>query len=70
MSCVWQNRTHCYIDDILVSGSTLTQHLESLEEILKRLADEGVTVKHSKCRLLTNEVEYLGYVIDEKGLHS
>ena len=67
MSCVWQNRTHCYIDDILVSGSTLTQHLE---EVLKRLADEDVTVKHSKCRFLTNKVEYLGYVIDEKGLHS
>ena len=70
MLCVWQNRTHCYIDDILVSGSIRTQHLECLEEVLKRLADEGVTVKHSKCRFLTNIVEYLAYVIDEKGLHS
>ena len=62
--------TNCYIDDILVSGSTFTQHLDSLEEVLKRLADEGVNVEHSKWRFLTNKVEYLAYVIDEKGLYS
>ena len=55
--------TNCYIDDILVSGSTFTQHLDSLEEVLKRLADEGVNVEHSKWRFLTNKVEYLAYVI-------
>ena len=59
-----------YIADILVTGSTLTQHMESLEEVLKRLANEGITVKYSKCEFLTNQVEYLGYVIDEKGLYS
>ena len=60
----------CYIDDILVTGSTLMQHMESLEEVLKRLASEGITVKYSKCEFLSNQVEYLGYVIDEKRLHS
>ena len=59
-----------YIADILVTGSTLTQHMESLEEVLKRLANEGIIVKYSKCEFLTNQVEYLGYVIDEKGLYS
>ena len=60
----------CYIDDILVTGSTLTQHMKSLEEVLKRLTNEGIRVKYSECEFLTNQVEYLGYVIDEKGLHS
>ena len=46
----------CYIDDILVTGSTLTQHIESVE-VLKRLANEEITVKYSKCEFLTNQVE-------------
>ena len=60
----------CYIDDILVTGTTLTQHMESLEEVLKRLTNKGISVKYSKFEFLTNQVEYLGYVIDKKGLHS
>ena len=60
----------CYIDDILVSGPDLTTHLQSLEEVLQRLSAEGITVKRSKCKFLTNQVEYLGYVVDEQGLHS
>ena len=27
-------------------------------------------MKYSKCEFLANQIEYLGYVIDEKGLHS
>ena len=38
--------------------------------MLKRLANEGIKVKYSRCEFLTKQVEYLGYVIDEKGLHS
>ena len=53
----------CYFDDILALGSNITQHLKRLEEVLKRLADKGVTVKRSKCRFLYNEVEYLGCVL-------
>ena len=59
-----------YINDILVTGSTLMKHMESLEEVLKRLANEGITVKYSNYEFLTNQVDYLGYVIDEKGLDS
>ena len=46
------------------------KHMESLEEVLKRLANEGITVKYSNYEFLTNQVDYLGYVIDEKGLDS
>ena len=39
----------CYINNILVTGFTLMQHMDSLIEVLKRLANERITVKHSKC---------------------
>ena len=60
----------CYIDDILVSGKDHSHHLKNLEEVLKRLLEEGITVKYSKCTFLSSQVEYLGHIIDLKGLHS
>ena len=48
----------CYIDDILVSGKDHSHHLKNLEEVLKRLLEEGITVKRSKCTFLSSEVEY------------
>ena len=60
----------CYIDDILVSGRSYSEHLNSLEEVLKRLAAEGITVKLSKCSFLTKHVEYLGHIVDQHGLRS
>ena len=60
----------CYIDDILVSGKDHSHHLKNLEEVLKRLSEEGITVKRSKCTFQSSQVEYLGHIIDSKGLHS
>ena len=48
----------CYIDDILVSGGTYSEHMNSLEEVFKRLTNEGITIKRNKCAFLTNQVEY------------
>ena len=60
----------CYIDDIPVSGKDHSHHLKNLEEVLKGLLEEGITVKCSKCTFLSSQVEYLGHIIDSKGLHS
>ena len=45
----------CYIDDILVSGKDQSHHLKNLEEVLKRLLEEGITVKRSKCTFLSSQ---------------
>ena len=58
----------CYIDDIFVIGKTIKEHLDHLEEVLKRLAKHGVKAKKDKCRFL--EVEFLGHVIDAEGIHT
>ena len=60
----------CYIDDILVTGRTEREHLETLEEVLRRLKEHGVRMNRAKCQFLAKSVEYLGYRIDEKGLHA
>ena len=50
----------CYIDDILVSGRSYSEHLNSLGEVLRRLSAEGIIIKLSKCSFLAKHVEYLG----------
>ena len=32
----------CYLDDILISGSSDKEHLTNLEEVLKRLREAGI----------------------------
>ena len=58
-----------YIDDILLAGSTLEEHLRTLEEVLKRVQDAGLRLNRDKCFFLRSSIEYLGHVIDKDGIH-
>ena len=57
-----------YLDDILITGRSRTEHLETLEEVLKRLEKAGMRLKKSKCKFLMTEIEYLGHRITKEGL--
>eukprot|EP00079_Xenopus_tropicalis_P034355 XP_017948126.1 PREDICTED: uncharacterized protein K02A2.6-like [Xenopus tropicalis] len=59
----------CFLDDILITGSTVEKHLALLDKVLSKLKASGVRVKLSKCHFLQESVEYLGYRIDAQGLH-
>ena len=56
-----------YLDDILITGRSRTEHLETLE-VLKRLENAGMRLKKSKCKFLMTEIEYLGHRITKEGL--
>ena len=58
-----------YLDDILISGTTEEQHLETLDTVLNRLNGAGLRVKKSKCEFMKPSVSYLGHQIDAQGLH-
>ena len=58
-----------YIDDILVTGSSIEEHLQNLDKVLGRLESAGLRLNKSKCFFLRPSIEYLGHVIDEEGLH-
>ena len=57
-----------YIDDILVTGKTEQEHLETLERTLSRLEQAGIRLKHSKCAFMLPSIEYLGHRISAEGL--
>lgn len=60
----------CYLDDILVTGSTEHEHLQNLEQVLRRLQYHGVRVKKNNCAFLKQSEEYFGHQIDAKSLHT
>ena len=59
----------CYLDDLLVSGSTKGQHDQRLSMLLSKLQDSGLKLREDKCYFEVSEVSYLGYKIDGSGIH-
>ena len=60
----------CYLDDIIVSGTSDAEHLSSLAGVLERLQSHGFRLQQDKCVFLADSVEYLGHRIDAEGLHT
>ena len=60
----------CYLDDILIVGKNKEEHLYTLEEVLKRLQNEGLRANKEKCCFLITSVQYLGHRIDANGIHA
>ncbi len=58
-----------YLDDLLcVSRSSLEDHLEKLEKILRCLHNAGLKVNADKLTFCALEIEYLGYVLTRYGI--
>lgn len=55
--------------DIIICTPSLKRHLEILREVMKILKDAGLTVSWEKCLFFRKESRFLGYVVNENGLH-
>jgi len=57
-----------YIDDVVVWGSTLSQHLERLDQVLTCLERAGLKLKIKKCRFLESVLKILGHIVSRFGI--
>ncbi len=58
-----------YLDDLLcISRSSLEDHLEKLEEVLRCLHDAGLKVNAEKLTFCALEIEYLGFILTRNGI--
>ena len=57
-----------YLDDILVLGRTLEEHLQNLAQVFDRLRKAGLRLKPTKCHLARKEITYLEFVVTDKGV--
>uniref|UniRef100_A0AAV2JG06 ribonuclease H n=1 Tax=Knipowitschia caucasica TaxID=637954 RepID=A0AAV2JG06_KNICA len=58
-----------YLDDLLVMGRDEAEHLLNLDRVLQRLQENGLRVKKSKCDFGKTQIEYLGHMLDGKGVY-
>ncbi|GJS25494.1 putative reverse transcriptase domain-containing protein [Tanacetum coccineum] len=58
-----------FIDDILIYSKSKKEHEEHLRQILKLLKKEELYAKFSKCEFWISRVQFLGHVIDYRGIH-
>ena len=59
-----------YLDDIIIFGKTFAEMIHNLDTVLARFAQAGLKLKSQKCQLFKREVDFLGHVINEHGIHT
>ncbi|KAL3865773.1 hypothetical protein ACJMK2_043128 [Sinanodonta woodiana] len=52
-----------YFDNIIVSSTTWSEHIENLRALLQRIREDGLTIKPSKCEFGAAEIDCLGHII-------
>ncbi len=58
-----------YLDDLLcISRSSLKDHLEKIEELLRHHRNAGLKVHTELSTFCALEIEYLGYILTRDGI--
>ena len=72
MDSILQGIPHvvCYIDDILITGTSEAEHWRNLEVVLLPLQENGPRLQCNKCHFFQQSVEFLGHIIDTEGVHT
>ncbi|GKC67045.1 putative reverse transcriptase domain-containing protein, partial [Tanacetum coccineum] len=58
-----------FIDDILIYSKDKKEHEEHLKAILELIKKDKLYAKFSKCEFWISKVQFLGHVIDNRGIH-
>lgn len=57
------------LDDLLIRGCSEEDHLLNLQKVFQHLQENGLRLKRSKCEFGKTQLEYLGHVLGERGIH-
>ena len=57
------DNVNVYIDDIIIFSTTWSDHMRTIEKVLKRLRDHNLTIKPEKCSFGAIEIEFVGHKI-------
>jgi hypothetical protein len=58
-----------YFDDILIFNQTWEEKLYHIRQVLQALRKHKLCANLEKCTFGMTQVQYLGYIIDERGVH-
>lgn len=68
LGCDLEPRVFTYLDDIIVCTESFEDHLEVLKEVAARLKVAGLTINVNKSSFCQQELRYLGFIVNEKGI--
>ena len=57
-----------YLDDVIIFSGTWEEHLARLETVFLRFRDAKLKLKLDKCSFCMPEVQFLGHVVDSRGI--
>ena len=58
-----------FIDDIIITGFTYSEHLKNLRFVLQLLLDAGITTQLIKCLFRQSIAVYMAHRIEKYGIH-
>ena len=61
--------TGVLLDNILITGPSTEEHLDNIENVLRRLSEAGLRLKAVKCQFMKPVLECQGHPVDADGFH-
>ncbi|GFY06747.1 retrovirus-related Pol polyprotein from transposon opus [Trichonephila clavipes] len=55
-----------YMEDVIISSPSFTQHVKHLKEVFRLLHEAGLTLNKDKCKFGCEELKYLGLIINKE----
>ncbi|GFT90397.1 retrovirus-related Pol polyprotein from transposon 297 [Trichonephila clavipes] len=57
-----------YMDDVIISSPSFTQHVKHLKEVFRLLHEAGLTFNKDECKFGCEELKYVGLIINKEGI--
>ncbi|GFX77791.1 retrovirus-related Pol polyprotein from transposon opus [Trichonephila clavipes] len=57
-----------YMDDVIISSPSFTQHIVHLKQVFRLLHEARLTLNKDKCKFGCDELKYLGLIINKEGI--
>ncbi|GFX64139.1 retrovirus-related Pol polyprotein from transposon 297 [Trichonephila clavipes] len=58
----------CYMDDVIITSPSFTEHVDHLNQVFTLLRDAGLTLNKDKCHFARDKLKYLGLIISKDGI--
>ena len=71
MSTVLRDMSHfslAYLDDVIIFSPSIEEHLKHINLVFDTLREHNLKMKISKCKFMQSETQYLGFIVDNKGI--